>query len=414
MIRTKPRNINEAPNAPKRSEIFPPLNSKPKKVSTPQKKIKRPKKLSNAQIKNLRYMAERPEPQKKSYYFELGKVGTQPDSEKYTCHLNGYVIGLDESKEHAYFKRIFCGKEQCECCGHDGSITHQRRISRIFPKIMPLESVGYLVVTVPSFLREYFYSVKVLKDFKEYWKRKIKRDLKKPGHTPSGLMRYHWAGDDGITYKPHLNILINSAWIEPAQLEAWRHDLKFWFKNYFRLSKAPAPNLFYRYTKIDGVKYHKIKYITRATMRKFPDIRTKDFFKRELKNFKNTTLFGKFPKRDDLLKKDDQKIYIQNKCVHTGTKITWQFYAKDITKVVHKRNLEDKGLGMFYAPACHVFLKEAEEVSHIGKRHKRQKLTATADPPGEILKTYFPDKYIFTVSKFLEQAIAYKQARSIK
>jgi len=274
---------------------------------------------------------------------------------------------------------------------------------------MPLEKVGYLVATVPAGLRERFYDIKVLKDFKEYWKRKIKRDLYKDGKEPRGLIRYHWAGEDGTTWKPHLNILIEQGWIPEAQLEQWRHDLKFWFKNYFKLDRAPAPNIFYRYTNKDGEKYHKIKYITRATMLRFPDIKTKDFFFKDLKNFKNTTLFGKFPKCEPV-ELPEQKIYLHNRCIETGQKITWKYYIKDLSKVVSKSKLQDKGLGIFYVEACYTTFKDVEELSNLGRAHKPQKIISQVNfSPGEILKTSFPDRYIFMVSKFLEAKGHYYQ-----
>lgn len=272
---------------------------------------------------------------------------------------------------------------------------------------MPLSQVGYLVVTIPSGLRDNFYSVKALKDFKEYWKRKIKREITTADNNTRGLIRYHWAGEDGSTWKPHLNILINKGHISPQLLERWRHDLKFWFKNYFKLEKAPAPNLFYRYTPKDGEKYHKIKYITRATMLNFPDIKTKDFFLKDLKNFKNTTLFGKFPKCKPL-EKDEQKIYLHNKCAITGEPITWKYYIKDITKVISKQYLEDKGLGIFYAETIYTSFKENEALSNLGKVHKPQKIITYGHfDPGEILKTWFPDKYIFAVDQFLYTGIIF-------
>jgi len=52
------------------------------------------------------------------YDFKLTPIKTQKDELKYTCHFNGYLVGLNESGEHAYFKKLFCGREWCKCCGH--------------------------------------------------------------------------------------------------------------------------------------------------------------------------------------------------------------------------------------------------------------------------------------------------------
>lgn len=344
-----------------------------------------------------------PAPQK-NYKLHFKKIQPADPHKLHVCSFNGYLVGQDATKENTYFKKLYCGREWCECCGHDESISHQRRIARAFPKIMSLTTVGYLVVTVPDTLRNEFMNRKILTEFKEYWKRKIKRDLGQKTEFKNkdicGLIRYHWAGDDNITFKPHLNILINNSWIDAETLEKWRHELKYWFKQKFNISahKVPEANIYYQYTRDKGKIYHRLKYITRATLHRFQSPEVKNFFLHEMKNFKNTTVFGKFPPVA-ALKNDAQKIYNYNICPFTNTPITWDLYTSEIKNVVANRFVTDKGLGIFHAFSCHVVIKYNHKVSALGKQHKAQKLKEERPPGWAIYEIQNSDRYYFHLDR---------------
>ena len=211
------------------------------------------------------------------------------------------------TKNNNYLKSITCGREWCPDCSKLNSEAHKRRVSAIAPRFKALlqegHSIGYLIVTVPYELRDKFQSKEVLNDFREYWRRKLKRELKKA----VGIVRYHWAGEDGLNFAPHLNILIPTGFIQLKKLQKWRKELSHWFASYFDLPKKTrwnktkkkmeqvfiSSNLFFNYiSKNDPDKetklIHKIKYILRATQTQRNKITEATIYK-----YRNTSIFGK-------------------------------------------------------------------------------------------------------------------------
>jgi hypothetical protein len=213
----------------------------------------------------------------------------RPEPNKiYKCSP-GFLQGIAQNSENKYYKIITCGKEWCPDCGAINSIVHDRRILRIYKKILSMHSIkqstGYLVVTIPAGLRNQF-SKEALNDFRNFWRRKLKRE----GYE-CGVLRYHWCGEDGKTWKPHLNILLPEAWIDPEILNKWRKQVAQWFTEYFELPKPIAPNLWYQYTPhISKTKFW-IRYVTRATQLTYINQNCEI-----IKGFRNTAPFGNFPK----------------------------------------------------------------------------------------------------------------------
>jgi hypothetical protein len=195
-----------------------------------------------------------------------------------------------ETKKNNYYKLLTCGKEWCKDCGQMHSITHDRKINAIFPKFKRLilnegKPVGYLIVTVPKELRNNFRNQKVLNDFRTYWRRKLKRF-----GANCGLIRYHWSGEDGYHWHPHLNILFPQDWIELETLKNWRAELSNWFKDYFNLNYNPKSNLYYSFTYEIGKLNHWVSYVTRPTQIKY-----NKWNESTIKGYRNTAPFGKFP-----------------------------------------------------------------------------------------------------------------------
>jgi len=226
----------------------------------------------------------------------------KPPTTQYRC-TTSYLQG--STSKAAYFKAINCGKDWCHDCGQVHSETHKRRIEPIFPRLRTsLESgnsIGYLVITVPKELRTKFWNQQVLKDFRLYWKQKLKREGFK-----YGVIRYHWAGEDGYQWHPHLNILFPAGFITEKNLYQWRDELSKWFSEYFNLKperiwnpitkkkeqKFPASNLYYHYLKPTAENatsklYHWVKYVLRATQTQPNKITMK-----VINKFRNTSIFG--------------------------------------------------------------------------------------------------------------------------
>lgn len=212
----------------------------------------------------------------------------------------GFVKGECEGGHH-FAKLLLCGKEWCPDCGADGSAVHKRRISRWWGKVMSMEQMGYLVLTVPPQIRESFKNQVVLSAFRTY----VKRYLQRQGYE-RGLVRYHWAGDDGKIWHPHLNILLEGGFMSPKEMRALKRDLGRYFKKMFPQSlkgKTPKINAWYSYAnpKAEGFerhKIHKLKYILRSTLTKIDVVRNakdKELAK-VLKGFRTTSTWGKWPK----------------------------------------------------------------------------------------------------------------------
>jgi hypothetical protein len=214
-----------------------------------------------------------------------------------------YFVGQTSNAQ--YFKAIQCGKDWCSDCGQILSTTHKRRINPIFPRLRTTLqagfSIGYLVITIPKELRKAFLSKEALKDFRDYWRRKLKRE----GYE-YGVIRYHWAGEDGYQWHPHLNILFPAGFIPRETLSIWRDELSKWFAEYLdlKLQKRynpetrqmekifPASNLYFHYLKpkdenAESKLWHWVKYVTRATQTQPNKVSIK-----VISGFRNTSIFG--------------------------------------------------------------------------------------------------------------------------
>jgi hypothetical protein len=223
----------------------------------------------------------------------------------YKC-VRGFIPGHTTNK--IFHKVVSCGKENCKTCGADYSVIHNRRVDRAYPKILQLSTVGYLVVTVPDYLRGAFLDKQVLNDFRNFIRRKLKRD-----YNTRGLIRWHWCGEDERTWKPHLNILMEAKYWPNEKLDAFRNAVAVWFTKYFNLATPAAGNIHYAYVNPATFKdfvnkktgetipgpvaakikiKHWIKYVLRATAKKVKDHKILDV----LYKYKNTGYFGNFEK----------------------------------------------------------------------------------------------------------------------
>jgi len=115
------------------------------------------------------------------------------------------------------FKTV-CNREDCPVCGQEKSWAHFRRFIRgvgfIF-EMLKWGSVGYMVVTCPEEKRYEWSSKEVLGGIARYLKRLLKRELL----GLMGVMRWHFAGDKGKKWYPHLNILFVGGYIDGEVLK---------------------------------------------------------------------------------------------------------------------------------------------------------------------------------------------------
>lgn len=298
-----------------------------------------------------------------SYQVDFSKLKLQavPDNyDKYGCR-RGYLVGYTSDK--VWFKSIQCGREWCQWCGQDYSITHQRRVMNAWPKVLGMKGseIGYLVITVPAELRQFMKDRDKLADFKRYWKRKLKRGTtwKKgveykgqmhlvPMHwkVDQGFMRWHWAGEDYTTWKPHLNILIPAGYLHPNLIRQLKIDFCKWMQKRYKLEKPPVSNIYYGYTKNEAKKRHLLNYITRPTLKTKPDKE----LEKVLYNLKNTDFFGEIEKVEPT--STDYAALVKNVDLETGELIAWKDYTPNKYKEVadQARQTELQG-GIWVMPA---------------------------------------------------------------
>jgi hypothetical protein len=204
-------------------------------------------------------------------YFEAYIQETAPavdPAQIYRCS-KGFIWG--ESSQNNFYKMIVCGKEWCADCGKKHSIPHDRRINRknsngrsILENFLGLSQannfIQYLVITIPAELRSLYRSKEALSRFRTYWKDKLKRE----GHQ-FGVSRYHYCGEDGYLWKPHLNILTPGGFVPKETLREWREELGRWFKMQHKLNYTPTANIYTSYTSEEGKIRHWLSYVMRAT-----------------------------------------------------------------------------------------------------------------------------------------------------
>lgn len=228
---------------------------------------------------------------------------------------------------HHFASFQYCGKEFCEHCGRDGSPIHQRRLKNGIEKTKNWQLMAYLVITVPENVRYLFYDKKILLDFRF----KLLRKLKESYNVKRGLARWHWFGDceacagsgclicndTGASdyWNPHLNILFPGGYVE--DLQNYLAPLKNWAKLYFtklldlelstiaqdenedaeiytntlldRKNELKKIDLVfnYSYVKSDKMKTNRLKYILRATFRRY-----NEDVKKLLYNLRNIVVWG--------------------------------------------------------------------------------------------------------------------------
>lgn len=242
----------------------------------------------------------------------------------------GYVKGVCPGG-HKYASLQFCGREYCPDCAKDGSPIHQRRVKKWFEKVKGWESMGYMVITLPDFIRPFAFDRFILRDFRSKLLRKLKEDY----HVPAGLCRYHWFGDcihcsgrgcidcegsgSGDFWHPHLNILMPGGYID--DLESYLLPLKKWMVSFWkkilmtkidqmisllkydhygeilgemdemilRKNNLTIKNMIVNYSFVteDKMKMNRVKYVTRSTFRRY-----NEDVKKLLYNFRNSVVFG--------------------------------------------------------------------------------------------------------------------------
>jgi hypothetical protein len=189
-----------------------------------------------------------------------------------TCADSAWVLlgqCQEHPEDHNFLMDVLCGKEWCPKCGEKGSEYHQRRIGRIYPKAQQIEDMGYFVIEWPDAYRKdvtRVYSKKALQQTTNKvvdvlaGKRQGRRG-RVGGYFTRGLLRWHWFGDKiQGKWNPHLNVLVDGAFIEADTLE----EIKAALREALDCDKLIVN---YGYCNTPRQKYQRIAYITRSTFR---------------------------------------------------------------------------------------------------------------------------------------------------
>lgn len=237
------------------------------------------------------------------------------------------VIGSCEREDLTLVKVLFCGQEWCPDCGQDWSVVHQRRFSRLLPKLMQLEGVGYLVIEWPDKYRHTksrVYSVKGLRATTNKvvdilaGARKGRRG-RQGGFFGRGLVRWHFYGDKRPgKWNPHLNVLVEAGHLEKSDLEAMKAALR---------AGLDCPDLIvrYEYTRTPSKMVHLLKYVTRAT---FLNRDWDQYMAKELYGFRNIRWWGKWD-GEAVWNTEGSEFYLDIakmescKCPRCGGRVTW-------------------------------------------------------------------------------------------
>jgi hypothetical protein len=153
--------------------------------------------------------------------------------------------------------RVPCKREWCPYCGKEQSYFHLNYYYRIlhYALIMFMKNVrklGYLVITTTPELRQRFLENP---DEMHKFREDIKEKLKELGYK-YGIWRWHFAGDEGRTWYPHLNVLIPEGYMPDENL----NKFKRWIEKKYGVKVVN-----YEWTEDLGKVKHWARYIARPT-----------------------------------------------------------------------------------------------------------------------------------------------------
>jgi len=168
-------------------------------------------------------------------------------------------IGQDED-ENRISKRLVCGREWCKDCRE---ISHRRRIARVLSRLFQIDCMGYDVITFPLEVRSMMRDPRVLAIIGK----KARKEYRKMGYRKV-FTRWHFFGEHGEKYHPHLNVLYDGGYLSDVQL-AGHKDLIRRKLLPRSIAKSTGKDLVIHcdYTSDPKRKMHWIKYVTKASFR---------------------------------------------------------------------------------------------------------------------------------------------------
>jgi hypothetical protein len=181
-----------------------------------------------------------------------------------------------------------------------------------------MASIGYLVITLPPEVRDRYRTKEALGKLGTAFKRMLQRH----GFT-RGLRRWHWFGENGGAYHPHLNVLTDGSWLPPEDLGTIRESVG-------RILEVNIARVNVRYEYREGVPrmLHLVKYVLRST---FLDWRWDPELAAELLGFRNSSAWGSWrgdpvweiPRAEEQGVARGMVMLECGYCPHDGSRIVW-------------------------------------------------------------------------------------------
>ncbi len=227
-------------------------------------------------------------PQKDDLLYYLEQEATspwtlKPQAQKPYGKMCGSLclIGQDEDVNRIA-KRIVCGREWCRDCR---DISHRRRIARVLPRLMQICPMSYIVITFPLEVRLIMRDPHTL----ALIGKKVRRLLRNRGYRKI-YTRWHFFGQHGEKYHPHLNVLCDGEWLAPGQLARLKDSIR---RKLLKRSIADTIGkdleIQYSYVRTPKQIMHRVKYVTKAS---FKDIEWDEPLANALYGFHNGCFAG--------------------------------------------------------------------------------------------------------------------------
>jgi len=261
---------------------------------------------------------------------------------------------------HTYAKELICNREWCSDCGGTDGKAHQRRKTKWLPRVRQMSSVGYMVITIPPELRESFHETQQLREFGI----SIKRLMQREGFS-RGLRRYHWFGEDhpgehlqgdGLPpFHPHLNLLLESGWIDdlcPHEDKASGEGCRGPGKCLSRIKRSVGRilkvdlsrvNLYYEYATDVPQMLHIMNYVLRPT---FSSRHWDEKLAYEILGFRHSLSWGKWddgpawdvPESEDVPNPEIESLE-HGLCPRDDTPITWNSSVMNTSKMLRGKEI---------------------------------------------------------------------------
>jgi len=199
-----------------------------------------------------------------------------------------YVTVGECEEGHIFARELVCCREWCKHCGQEDGIAHRRRKVRWYPRGVQIDSMGYVVITLPIEIRYRYRTQKALSALGVAFRRMMQRHGFK-----RGLRGWDWFGEpenappgQNPIYHPHISFLVEGGWLDSEKLDAIKRSVKRILG--IRLDRV---NVYYRYSSEVAMKLHWLKYVTRPT---FLDWRWDPAMAMELRGFRVYQSWGKW------------------------------------------------------------------------------------------------------------------------